>query len=78
VPSGQHHLVVVVRTAEGDLVIDTLNANISPPVGPDPDTAQSDVLGDGYQSECVMRPRRAVAPSAAGWRPAHSCKRRPT
>jgi predicted transglutaminase-like cysteine proteinase len=30
VPSGEHHLVVVVRTNEGDLVIDNLNANIRP------------------------------------------------
>jgi len=27
---GEHHLVVVVRTKEGDLVIDNLNANIRP------------------------------------------------
>jgi predicted transglutaminase-like cysteine proteinase len=30
VPSGEHHLVVVVRAQEGDLVIDNLNANIRP------------------------------------------------
>jgi predicted transglutaminase-like cysteine proteinase len=30
VPSGEHHLVVVVRTKEGDFVIDNLNANIRP------------------------------------------------
>jgi predicted transglutaminase-like cysteine proteinase len=27
---GEHHLVVVVRAKEGDLVIDNLNANIRP------------------------------------------------
>jgi len=27
VPSGEHHLVVVVRTNEADLVLDNLNAN---------------------------------------------------
>lgn len=30
IPSGEHHLVVVVRAKEGDLVIDNLNANIRP------------------------------------------------
>lgn len=30
IPSGEHHLVVVVRATEGDLVIDNLNANIRP------------------------------------------------
>jgi predicted transglutaminase-like cysteine proteinase len=30
VPTGEHRLVVVVRTGEGDLVIDNLNANILP------------------------------------------------
>jgi predicted transglutaminase-like cysteine proteinase len=30
VPSGEHHLVVVVRVNEGDFVIDNLNANIRP------------------------------------------------
>ena len=30
VPSGEHHLVVVVRAQEGDLVIDNLNANVRP------------------------------------------------
>jgi predicted transglutaminase-like cysteine proteinase len=30
IPSGEHHLVVVVRTNEGDLVIDNLNANVRP------------------------------------------------
>ena len=30
VPSGEHHLVVVVRVKEGDFVIDNLNANIRP------------------------------------------------
>jgi predicted transglutaminase-like cysteine proteinase len=30
IPSGEHHLVVVVRTDQGDLVIDNLNANIRP------------------------------------------------
>jgi predicted transglutaminase-like cysteine proteinase len=30
VPSGEHHLVVVVRASEGDFVIDSLNANIRP------------------------------------------------
>jgi predicted transglutaminase-like cysteine proteinase len=29
-PSSEHHLVVVVRTEEGDLVIDNMNANIRP------------------------------------------------
>jgi predicted transglutaminase-like cysteine proteinase len=29
-PSGEHHLVVVIRAQEGDLVIDNLNANIRP------------------------------------------------
>jgi predicted transglutaminase-like cysteine proteinase len=28
VPNGEHHLVLVVRTKEGDLVLDNLNANI--------------------------------------------------
>lgn len=30
IPSGEHHLIVVVRTAEGDFVLDNLNANIKP------------------------------------------------
>ena len=30
VPSGEHHLVVVVRVKDGDFVIDNLNANIRP------------------------------------------------
>lgn len=30
IPSGEHHLVVVVRAKEGDLVADNLNANIRP------------------------------------------------
>ncbi len=30
VPSGEHHLVLVVRTKEVDLVLDNLNANIRP------------------------------------------------
>jgi predicted transglutaminase-like cysteine proteinase len=30
VPSGEHHLVVVVRAEEGDVVIDNLNANVRP------------------------------------------------
>jgi predicted transglutaminase-like cysteine proteinase len=30
VPSGEHHLAVVVRAKEGDLVIDNLNANVRP------------------------------------------------
>jgi predicted transglutaminase-like cysteine proteinase len=28
VPDGEHHLVLVVRTKEGDLVLDNLDANI--------------------------------------------------
>jgi predicted transglutaminase-like cysteine proteinase len=28
VPSGEHHLILVVRTSDGDLVLDNLNANI--------------------------------------------------
>jgi len=30
VPSGEHHLILVVRTQEADLVLDNLNANIRP------------------------------------------------
>lgn len=30
VPSGEHHLVLVVRTTSGDLLLDNLNANIRP------------------------------------------------
>lgn len=30
IPSGEHHLVVVVRTSGGDLVLDNLNANVRP------------------------------------------------
>ena len=30
VPSGEHHLVVVVRTNEGDFVLDNLNASVRP------------------------------------------------
>ena len=30
VPSGEHHLVVVVRVREGDFVLDNLNANVRP------------------------------------------------
>jgi len=30
VPSGEHHLVLVVRTNAGDLLLDNLNANIRP------------------------------------------------
>lgn len=30
VPDGQHHLILVVRTKDGDLVLDNLNANIRP------------------------------------------------
>jgi predicted transglutaminase-like cysteine proteinase len=34
VPSGEHHLVLVIRTTEGDLVADNLNANIRPWTAP--------------------------------------------
>ncbi len=30
VPSGEHHLILVVRTKEADLVLDNLNANVRP------------------------------------------------
>jgi predicted transglutaminase-like cysteine proteinase len=30
VPSGEHHLVLVVRTSEGDLVLDSINHDIRP------------------------------------------------
>ncbi len=30
VPDGEHHLVLVVRTKDGDLVLDNLNASIRP------------------------------------------------
>ena len=32
VPSGEHHLILVVRTKEADLVLDNLNANVRPVV----------------------------------------------
>ena len=32
VPSGAHHLILVVRTKEADLVLDNLNANVRPVV----------------------------------------------
>lgn len=30
VPSGEHHLILVVRTKDADLVLDNLNANVRP------------------------------------------------
>lgn len=30
IPSGEHHLVLVVRTREGDFVLDNMNANVRP------------------------------------------------
>jgi predicted transglutaminase-like cysteine proteinase len=72
VPSGEHHLVVVVRAKEGDLVIDNLNANVRPwfktPVvqdrvslGAHPVADEPAVLGLGRQGHRLSRRRGASA-----------------
>jgi predicted transglutaminase-like cysteine proteinase len=49
-PSGEHHLILVARTRDGDVVLDNLNANIrsvASIVGSHRNPAESHVLGAG-------------------------------
>jgi hypothetical protein len=65
VPSGERHLVVVVRVKQGDFVIDNRNADIRPleqdrvSLGAHSDAKQSGCLGDGRQGERLTGTRSA-------------------
>ena len=57
---GEHHLVLVVRTSSGDLVLDNMASEIQAvdagavPVGPNSDTQKSELLGFARRSQRLM------------------------